>query len=93
MEETWKDIEGYEGLYQVSNNKLHAYKNGLKCAKKGAENILSKKIIGKNKQTGEIINFDFIGDVINFGFNKCNVINCLKGVCKTHKNYIWNYAS
>jgi hypothetical protein len=50
MEEIWKDIEGYEGLYQVSNlgrvrslDRLVTYKNGCNRMFKGCVKRLYKK--------------------------------------------------
>lgn len=41
MEEIWKDIEGYEGLYQVSN--LGNVKSFNYCGRKGNEHIITPK--------------------------------------------------
>lgn len=51
MEEIWKDIEGYEGLYQVSNlgrvksleRKVKTINNGTECLKFICERILKPK--------------------------------------------------
>lgn len=42
MEEIWKDIEGYEGLYQISNlGRVKSFGNGSKSRWYGKERILS----------------------------------------------------
>lgn len=57
MEEIWKDIEGYEGLYQVSNfgrvrslDRVEPYRNGGTRKRKG-----NMKILHKNKDEYVII--------------------------------------
>lgn len=54
MEEIWKDIVGYEGLYQVSNlgrvkslPRLHKYVHGYYMTK---EKILSPRVCGKQRE-------------------------------------------
>ena len=64
----------------------------MKKSLKGKENPKSLKIKGKSILTGNEIQFDSISDVVNFGFNKSNVIGCLKGRNRTHKKHIWEYV-
>jgi hypothetical protein len=54
MEEIWKDIKGYEGVYQVSNlgrvkslPRLHKFAHGYYMTK---EKILSPRICGKQRE-------------------------------------------
>lgn len=54
MEEVWKDIEGYEGLYQISNlgrvkslPKLHKFVHGYYLTK---EKILSPRVCGTQRE-------------------------------------------
>lgn len=53
MEEVWKDIKGYEGIYQVSNigrirslDRINIYKNGTKRFEKGKVKALVKNKLG-----------------------------------------------
>ncbi len=55
QEEIWKDIPGYEGLYQISNSGLiKTLKKNKEYLKKGIENsrgYLQFRLIGNNKKT------------------------------------------
>lgn len=51
------------------------------------------KVIGTNKDTGEIFYFDAIKFVSNMGFNPDCVGKCCRGKKKTHKGFIWKYTS
>jgi len=79
-------------LVTSSENKLHAFNTGLKFAKKGGSSLLSKKIIGIN-ELGDLKRYNAISDVSLDGFNKCNIILCLKGINKTHRGYKWYYET
>ena len=166
--EIWKDIEGYEGLYQVSNlgrvkslnynrtrkekilkhgsdKKGYLYVNLCKEGKKRnyrvhrlvAETFIdnlenkpevnhkdedktnnkvenlewvtskensnygtrnkrvaksqSKPIYGINVKTNEKIEFPSTMEAQRNSFNQGNIVNCLKGRCKSHKGYKWFY--
>ena len=41
----------------------------------------------------EVIHFNAINHVNKYGFERRNVYDCLAGKRKTHKGYIWQYAS
>lgn len=58
MKEYWKDIEGYEGLYQISNlGRVKSFYSG-KVLKEAAETLnlhpsnLTNVLKGRYKQTG-----------------------------------------
>ena len=52
-----------------------------------------KPIIARSKRTGETINFSYIREVEKHGFNKSNVIHCLKGRRKSHKGFTFEYEA
>ena len=64
----------------------------LKNCKNGSSKYF-KPVKGTNLKTGEVIYFDCLNDVKNEGFQPACVCNCCKQKRKTHKGYIWEYAS
>ena len=75
-----------------SENKIHAYKTGLKKAIKFSKNTNSKKIIsidylGVSTKYGSISEAVYI----NKYFSKQGIIGCLKGRIKKHKQHIFKY--
>ena len=55
----------------------------------GNTNRLEYKIIGTNMQTGEQIEFLGAKAVNDAGFQHANVIKCIYGKRKSHKDYTW----
>jgi hypothetical protein len=70
MEEIWKDIKGYEGMYQVSNlGRVKSFKKGKESILKNRENRGYKSIclsIGDNKFKGfsvhRLVALAFLGE-------------------------------
>ena len=77
--EVWKDIEGYEGLYQASNFRKY--------------NSNCKKIIQKSL-TGETIKiWDSLKEAAEYiGVSRQTIYKTCMGRQKTSKGYIWEYA-
>ena len=95
--EEWKDIKGYEGLYQVSNMgrvKSFNYKNtGKEGILEGSKNKLieSHKVKVINLDTGEIFNsMKEAGEKYNMK-NPWNISSCCTGKRKTAGGYRWAY--
>ena len=93
MEEIWKNIEGYDNRYQVSNLanarknlKELGYPNGKAAAK-----LLSKPVAAYDKNGNEIIRFESTCEAGRHGYNEGHVASCCRGERKTHKNLIWKY--
>lgn len=163
--EVWKDIEGYEGLYQVSNKgRVKSFKQALSYGSDYSGKVLklntndrgyvlvtlSKNmkrrtfrvhrlvaqafipnpknfpvvnhidenklnnnvdnlewctqeyniyysqgvpVKGTNLETGEIIYFPSVFDTSRHGFSRGNVYQCCVGERKTHKGFVWEYAT
>jgi len=55
MKETWKDIAGYEGLYQISNTgRVKSMAKTVRC-KNGATNSYRERVMAKSKKpSGEV---------------------------------------
>lgn len=86
----WTDYKG---------NTQHAIKNGRMTRTKEWLNHLRETnelhgtpVIGVNIITQEKIYFTCLNDCKNKGFQPSCVCNCCKGIRKTHKGYIWEYA-
>lgn len=47
------------------------------------------KIVGVNKQTGKLLRFDCIRDVIEYNFCESHVAQCIRKERKSHKGYKW----
>ena len=75
-----------------SENLKHAIDTQLLKIKVGKDCVLSKPIIGKNIQTGELIRFDSQADAKRFGFNQGNIQAVLQGKRNHHKQFTWQYA-
>lgn len=69
MEEIWKDIEGYEGLYQVSNlGRVKGLRRGVVLAERLNSNgypcaYLFKNGVGRNLKVHQIVASTFIGEI------------------------------
>ena len=50
-----------------------------------------KAVIGENIETGEIVRFEKLNDVVEAGFEPSCVCCCCKGKRKTHKGFVWEY--
>lgn len=75
--EEWKDIEGYEGLYQVSNQgRVKSLKFGKEKIRKGG------KVIRQWASTAECG---------RNGYSSGAVSECARGVRKQYKGYVWKY--
>lgn len=92
--EVWKDIQGYEGLYQVSN---------LGRVKSLTKNVIMKQHLGRNGNTArKVAQYTLDGKFIKewpstmecqrHGFISTAVCACCNGRRKTHKGYIWKYV-
>lgn len=103
MEEIWKDIEGYEGLYQVSNVgrvksvrkniilKSRIERNGYESVKLSANNISKGYYIHRLVANAFIPNPDNLPQVNHKDENKTN--NCVDNLewCTRHYNH--NYGT
>ena len=100
--EVWKDIQGYEGKYQVSN--LGNVKS-LNYRGTGKERMLKTKKL-RNSRTAERSVLQFTNDgkfVKEFpstheatrctGINHGNICSCFKGRRTTAGGYIWKYKN
>ena len=56
-----------------SENLKHAINTNLLKIKKGKDCVLSKPLVGKHIQTGQVIQFDSQADAKRFGFNQGNI--------------------
>ena len=104
--EIWKDIEGYEDKYQVSNlGRVKSLKNTrgnyrekiLKPGKdgKGEKNYNIKKIICVT--TGEVFNY-MSEAVVKYNLDPSNLTKCCRGKIKycgkhpvTRERLVWEY--
>lgn len=76
--EIWKDVPGYEGLYQVS--------------KRGKE-IHNAKAVVRIDQNGEEKYYDSIADAArDNNIRQSGISGCLCGKNKTSGGYVWRYA-
>lgn len=56
MEEIWRDIEGYEGWYQVSSQgRVRSLDRFINCAHNGKRKIKGKIIVGSNAGRGYLM--------------------------------------
>ena len=101
MEEIWKDVEGYEGLYQVSNMgrvrslrrniilRQRITRKGYKMVKLSTNNIRKGYYIHRLVATAFIPNPDNLPQVNHKDENKLN--NCVGNLewcdCKYNQNY------
>lgn len=84
--EEWKDIEEYEGLYQVSNYGRVKSLNGYHRK----ERILTLR----NNLYGNFIK-SWKGSkyaMVELGIWNTNIVKCCKGERKTTGGYIWKYG-
>lgn len=77
MEERWKPIKGYEGLYDVSS-----FGN--------VKSLLKRKVLKPQPNSSGYLRIQ-LNDVKKYGFQPSCVCNCCKGKRKTHKGYYWRY--
>lgn len=91
MKEDWKDINGYEGLYQISNlGKVKSLKNN-KILKENLNEYKQVKLY-KNGDEKIIKIWSSIWDLEhNTSFNKWTIRQCCKNKCKTVYGYQWEY--
>lgn len=75
MKEIWKDIKGYEGLYQVSN--LGKIKN--------KDNLFLH--LNTNTYGYKHVSYDFF----NRKIDKYSITRCCNGNRKSAYNYKWRY--
>jgi hypothetical protein len=75
-----------------SENMKHAIDTQLLKIKIGKDCVLSKPIVGKHIQTGELVQFDSQADARRFGFNQGNIQAVLQGKRNHHKQFTWHYA-
>lgn len=94
-------LDGIKSNNAVSNlqccshleNMRHAVNTQLIKIKTGKDCVLSKPIIGKHIQTGELVRFDSQADARRFGFNQGNIQAVLQGKRNHHKQFTWHYAA
>ena len=100
--ERWKDIPGYEGMYQVSNmgrvrrQYNMTYGTGHKRSAEtqiGRVNTKSSKRISQYDLDGKLVFvFPSAADVKRkLGYNRGHVSECARGECKQAYGYIWRY--
>lgn len=85
MEENWKDIKGFEGLYQVSN---WGNVRSLDRYKKTKIQVNCYSLDGKFLKK-----FDSISSVKKEGHSAGIVSMCCRGLKNKHHNMLWKYAS
>ena len=76
--EVWRDIEDWEGLYQVSNLGRVRSLDGFQFNKDGT--FIRKWI-----------NTSIAGDTL--GISKTSITKCLSGISKTAFGCVWKYES
>ncbi|AWD92311.1 HNH endonuclease domain protein [Enterococcus phage ZXL] len=87
MIEEWKDIKGYEGLYQVSNL------GRVKSKYRKSERIL-KPVKAIDIANGEWNEYRSIRECARqLSLNHGNISNCLQGRCKQVGGYVFKYAN
>ena len=101
MEEIWKDIKGYEGLYQVSNLEWCTAEYNINFGTRNERNMFTRianngktapKKIDQYSLDGKFIKtWNSGADIAKNGFNRSNICKCCKGLLKTSKGYIWKY--
>ena len=85
MEEIWKDVVGYEGLYEVSNfgnvRSLFRYKKQLKWD------------VANNRYAGEFIKeWPSAKDATTeLGYESNHICECCKNKRKTSNGFRWKY--
>jgi hypothetical protein len=52
-----------------------------------------RKVVGVNKETGDVVEFDNLRDGNSFGFNHSHIAACARGKRLSHKGYEWCYAN
>ena len=103
MEEIWKDIKDYEGVYQLSNlewctaseNRIHALNTGLQRKNTGLKGKLNSKSrpVLQMSDNGEVIKrFDSMGDAQgSTGVDRASINRVVLGNHKTAGGYKWKY--
>ena len=102
MKEEWRDIEGYEGLYQVSNLgriKSFLYHNGTNeriikpIQLKNKHKYESKSVLQYDLNNNFIKQWNSIADVEReLNITHCNIVACLKNRRNNAGGFIWKYT-
>lgn len=81
-----------KGKYEIHKEHYWRYSDSPKKEHKQTEiKTKSKPIIGINKTTNEIIEFNSINQASKFGFGRKEIQYCCEGKHSQHKNYIWKF--
>ena len=91
MQEIWKDIQDYEGYYQVSN--LGRVKS-LRCDYKyNIQYSRARKVNQYDMQGNFIKTWNCVSDIEReLGIKNQMIIRCCKSMRNKTHNYIWRYA-
>lgn len=90
MEEIWKDIEGYEGIYQISNQ---GRVKSLGNSKSRKEKIL-KPVFQFDRQGNFIKEYPSLMEIQRQnGFKMSSISKCCKNKLKQAYGYVWKYKS
>jgi hypothetical protein len=80
-----------------SQNIKHAYdtnlRKGVFLGMYGKNNPHSKPIVGINRTTKELIEFDGLQEAGRNGFQASKICLVLKNIRQHHKNYVWFYKT
>lgn len=101
MEEIWREIDGYNGLYEISNlGNIKSKKRKINNRYYGGKILVP---IQRNKKISKKVNqYDINGNFIknwesissiykNLKISRSNILNCCKGVYKQAGGFIWRF--
>lgn len=80
-----------------SENHQHAYvelgRRGSALGKFSGEHSTSKAVLRMCPATGEIKRYEAAMDAVREGFDSSSISRCCHGKIKTHKGFVWSFAS